>query len=118
MNAKYLRKLDDPFVYVATPFLIKRGDMYPCDKDGNFVSSGMKEMAEAEPEPPAKEVVPKEDTEANEKRIKLLDRAKDLGIGWAHTMKEETLLMRIGEAERLLASKKADPETEDEDKSE
>jgi hypothetical protein len=113
MTVKYLRLLDDKYVYHANEILMKRvgQDLYPCDKDGNFLVSGETEMPVAAIEP-VKEKKPKENAAVNQERVKLLDRAKALGIRSAHTMKNETILAKISAMEKVEPAGGADAEAE------
>ena len=40
MEVKYLRKKDSHIVHVADSILLQRNDLYPCEADGTFISTG------------------------------------------------------------------------------
>lgn len=44
MEIKYLRKKDSEIVHVADSVLLQRNDMFPCDVNGVFVSSGSESL--------------------------------------------------------------------------
>ena len=100
-EVKFLRKRDDKFVYHATQKLLDRGDMFPCNEDGEFLTTNTVEL-KAPPQPET----PKSDTsdgEDNSLVLAMIERAKELGIKNPHNMKEETLATRIAEAEAALS---------------
>lgn len=37
MTVKFLTRKDENYIYAATPMLMTRSDLFPCDKDGNIV---------------------------------------------------------------------------------
>jgi len=109
MEVKYLRTREEKFVWKATPILLERTDLYPCNKDGSFLTTNEFVLPEPVPGPrgPADDK-PKEAerTEVDDRKDSminaLLARAKELGIKNAHAMKEETLVARIAKAEEKL----------------
>lgn len=102
VKVEWLRTLKSTYVYPATEAFLKRNDLYPCDIKGVLLSSGTSEPLKPEaPITPASKTN-ENDTEeaaANARQIALLERAKELGIKNPHTMKEETLVAKIAEAE-------------------
>ena len=99
---QWLRTLKSTYVYPATEAFLKRNDLYPCDIKGVLLSSGTTEPLKSETTEASNPKTNENDTEAaaeNSRQIALLERAKELGIKNAHTMKEETLVAKIAEAE-------------------
>ena len=78
----YLRKKDDPYVYIASPQLLENPDLLPCDKEGNFITSGTKSMERL-------------DSEFVKEKEKLYELAKELGISNSKRMRLATLIKRI-----------------------
>lgn len=106
-GVQYLRKLDDNYPCPASPVLLRRGDMFPCDKKGNFLGGDEVDRTKAAP-PPSKEKPEKtkEDVVANKRHASLKERAKELGIKYYHVMNESTLIQKIAEAEAEAATAK------------
>ena len=97
---EYLRKRDNKFVYHATKILIARGDLFPCDANGNFMTTGRQTLnvehaADKAPDPRPDT----SDDEDNTLILAMIARAKQLGIKNPHTMKEDTLARKIAEVE-------------------
>ena len=103
-EVKYVRTLDRAIAYPASPRLVKRNDMYPCDEHAVLLSTGTTEPpVAAEPATPAPDKTDESENAAIvERLIGLKARAKELGIKGAHNMKEETLMDRIATAEAAL----------------
>jgi hypothetical protein len=78
----YLRKKDDPYVYRSSPQLLENPDLFPCDREGNFISSGTKSMERL-------------DSEFVKEKEKLYELAKELGISNYKRMRLATLIKRI-----------------------
>ena len=78
----YLRKKEDPYVYVASAQLLENSNLYPCDIDGNFITSGTKSMGRL-------------DDEFVKEKEKLYEMAKELGIHNIKRMRLATLIKRI-----------------------
>ena len=108
-KTKFLRRRDDNFVYHSTVELLKRGDMFACDAEGNFVTTGHAEVetgfeGKSDAEIAAEVKAKANQTKADDLLIAMQTRAKELNIKSAHRMKEETLVVRIAEAEAGLKS--------------
>jgi len=101
---EWLRKLDKKHVIGASETLLKRNDLFPCDINGNFTTTGTQQAAVAavEKELANENVESPEEAAANQRKVALMSRAKDLGIVNPHAMKEETLLDKIAIAEAAL----------------
>tara|TARA_Y100000004_G_scaffold167627_1_gene200311 strand:+ start:2160 stop:2447 length:288 start_codon:yes stop_codon:yes gene_type:complete len=94
MEIKYLRKKDSSVVYIADSVLLKRNDLYPCEPDGTFISSGSDSL----------EVFNDEFEKAKEDLYK---KAEELKITNYRRMKFSTLIDRIVriETERTLKNR-------------
>lgn len=99
-EVKWLRTLDNKYVYPATKAFLARNDLFACDINGVFISSGTVLPPVVVPEEPKVDLNDDKLAEdANGTRVQLLERANALGIKNAHTMKNETILAKISELE-------------------
>ena len=90
MEIKYLRKKDSEIVHVADSVLLKRNDMFPCDVNGKFISSGSESL----------EIYSDEFERAKED---LYNRADLLSIRNYKRMKFTTLIDKIVRKETEIA---------------
>jgi hypothetical protein len=97
-------------VWPMVPSFEGRNDLYPCDIEGNFLSTGTATPIEAVVVEPVvdEKVETAEATDENRTKVALMGRAKELGVPYAHLMNEETLLQKIAEKEAEAESTEED----------
>lgn len=100
-EVQFLRPLNRKIVYPAADSIINRPDLYPCDKNGRFLSTGTEQPPHTERKvsTPDPTMETEEQVKENSERDALVARAKELGIGNYWNKKNETLIADINEAE-------------------
>ena len=86
MATVYLRKKDDPYVYIANSTLLERNDLFPCNIDGTFLATNKDNMDAI-------------DSEFEKTKEDLYTRAESLLIKNYKRLKLTTLIGKIIEAE-------------------